>query len=95
MELSSLTPVFATLGLRMPKEQAMPFQIVMDHSGDSRYEFSVDDAQSLARAESRFEQLVGQGYIAAARENPGQARRLKAFDPKAEETLFFPRLVGG
>jgi hypothetical protein len=26
---------------------------------------------------------------------PGEVARINSFDPKAEETLFFPRLVGG
>lgn len=73
----------------------MPCQIVMDHSGDRRHDFSADDAQSVARAEERFKQLTGDGFIAAARIGPGEARRLTVFDPTAEETLFFPRLVGG
>jgi hypothetical protein len=35
------------------------------------------------------------GFIAAERTEQGQSRRVKSFDPSAEETLFFPRLVGG
>jgi hypothetical protein len=67
----------------------------MDHSGDTRHEFNVDDAASVARAERRFKQLIGKGFTAAVRVSPGQARRVSAFDPRDEETLFFPRLVGG
>ena len=79
----------------MNEEQAVAYQIVMDHSGDSRHEFSVDDAESLARAERRFKELTGKGYTAAVRGGPGEVRRVSAFDPSAKETLFYPRLVGG
>jgi hypothetical protein len=73
----------------------MPAQIVMDHTGDRRHSFDVGDADALARAEERFMELTGQGFIAAVRTAPGETRRVKEFDLTAEETLFFPRLVGG
>jgi hypothetical protein len=79
-----------------PREGAkVPYQIVMDHSGDSRHEFRVDDAESLARAERRFKKLTGKGFTAAVRVGPGEVRRITTFDPVAQETLFFPRLIGG
>jgi hypothetical protein len=73
----------------------MATQIVMDHTGDRRHTFDNRDAEALAAAEQRFRELTGQGFIAATRTAPGETRRVKAFDPTAEETLFFPRLVGG
>lgn len=73
----------------------MATQIIMDHSGDSRHQFSLQDKEAVAAAERRFRQLTGQGFIAAVRTGPGQSRRVTSFDPTAEETLFFPRLVGG
>jgi tetrahydromethanopterin S-methyltransferase subunit H len=69
--------------------------MVMDHTGDSRHVFDRNDAAALARAEERFKDLTGRGFTAAVREGEGQSRLIKAFDPAAEETLFFPRLVGG
>jgi len=73
----------------------MAIQIVMDHSGDTRHEFDVSDAKALREAEARFEQLVGAGFTAANRNQSGEPELLRKFDPAAEETLFFPRLVGG
>jgi hypothetical protein len=73
----------------------MATQIVMDHSGDSRHDFSRNDPRTLADAERRFKELTGKGFIAAVRAGPGEVTRISAFDPTAEETLFFPRLVGG
>ena len=73
----------------------MATQIVMDHTGDSRHHFDPKDAEAVAKAERRFKELTESGFIAAERVSAGQSRRVKSFNPAAEETLFFPRLVGG
>ena len=73
----------------------MATHIVMDHSGDSRHRFDPRDAEALAEAERRFKQLTDAGFTAAVRTAAGESRRVSAFDPTAEETLFFPRLIGG
>jgi hypothetical protein len=73
----------------------MATQIVMDHSGDTRHWFDQQDNESLLRAEERFRQLTELGYTAAVRNAAGDPMVTRIFDPKADETLFFPRLVGG
>jgi hypothetical protein len=73
----------------------MATQIVMDHTGDTRHKFDANDIQALAEAEQRFKSLTGQGFTAATRDVSGMVNLTRYFDPKAEETLFFPRLVGG
>ena len=73
----------------------MATQIVMDHTGDSRHSFDPRDVEAVAKAERRFKELMDAGYIAAVRTATGESRRAGSFDPDAEETLFFPRLVGG
>jgi hypothetical protein len=73
----------------------MATQIVMDHSGDSRHFFDTSDADALAEAERLFLEFTSKGYTAAVRTSPGEVTRITTFDPAAEETLFFPRLVGG
>ena len=73
----------------------MAFQIVMDRTGDSRHHFDPNDAQEAAKAERRFYELTNTGFTAAARTGPGQVSQIRSFDPSAEETVFFPRLVGG
>ena len=73
----------------------MPTQIVMNHNGDTRYHFDARNAEALAEAEKRFKQLTGEGFTAAVRTNPGEVIKINSFNPKAEETVFFPRLVGG
>lgn len=67
----------------------------MDHTGDSRTYFDARDAQARSNAEARFKKLVARGFTAAVRTQAGEVTRVTAFDPHAEETLFFPRLVGG
>jgi len=64
-------------------------------SGDGRHVFNPDDAQDLAKAEQRFYELTKVGFTAAVRTGPGQVLQIRSFDPNAEETVFFPALVGG
>ena len=73
----------------------MATQIVMDRSGDTRHYFDVRDKKALRDAEFRFKALTGAGFTAAVRNAEGDASVIRSFDPNAEETLFFPRLVGG
>jgi hypothetical protein len=73
----------------------MSIQIVMDRSGDTRHAFDNKDHAELALAEKRFLELTGAGFTAAARSGLGEARVIRSFDPTVDETLFFPRLVGG
>lgn len=73
----------------------MASHIVMDHSGDTRHLFDANDAEALARAERRFRALTGRGFTAAVRDDSGQITVTHSFDPTAQETLFYPRLVGG
>jgi len=73
----------------------MATQIVMDHTGDARHCFNPDDVRALAKAEERFKELTGLGFTAAIRTSSGEVSKIRSFDPTAEETLFFPRLVGG
>jgi protein-disulfide isomerase-like protein with CxxC motif len=73
----------------------MRTQIVMDHTGDTRHQFDPADADAVAEAKRRFQELTGVGFTAATRLSDGKSKVLKSFDPTAEETLFIPRLQGG
>jgi Na+-transporting NADH:ubiquinone oxidoreductase subunit NqrA len=73
----------------------MAIQIVMDRTGDSRHRFDRNDAQELAKAEQRFREVTNEGFTAAVRTGPSQVSQIRSFDPLTEETIFFPRLVGG
>src|SRR3954469_25083447 len=73
----------------------MPSQIVMDRTGDTRHIFDNQDRAEVAKAEQRFRELTSVGFTAAVRSGLGEQRIIRSFDPTAEETLFYPRLVGG
>jgi hypothetical protein len=73
----------------------MATQIVMDQMGDTRHEFDPRNAEAVARAEHRFRELTGAGFTAAVRTGSGEVSQIRSFDPTVQETLFFPRLVGG
>ena len=73
----------------------MAKQIVMDATGDTKYEFNPADAAALKDAERRFKELTGAGFIAAVRTGRGQSELIRDFNSTAEETVFFPRLKGG
>ncbi|MGE9007888.1 hypothetical protein ACO2JO_04865 [Leptospira interrogans] len=73
----------------------MATQIVMDHTGDSRHYFDADDTKALSNAEERFNALTSAGFTAAVRDAAGDVTVTRSFDPTAEETLFYPRLIGG
>jgi hypothetical protein len=73
----------------------MAMQIVMDHTGDTRHCFNSEDVQELMEAEKRFSELTKAGFTAAIRTASGEVTKIHSFEPTAEETLFFPRLVGG
>jgi hypothetical protein len=73
----------------------MATQIVIDHTGDTRHNFDPTDTKAVLKAEERFKKLTGRGFTAAVRNASGEVAVTRTFDPKAEETLFVPRLVGG
>jgi hypothetical protein len=74
---------------------AMATQIVMNHTGDARYHFDAEDVRAVLKAEDRFKELTRVGFTPAVRTSSGEVAVTRTFDPTAEETLFFPRLVGG
>jgi hypothetical protein len=74
----------------------MGVQIVMDRTGDTRHEFDKTDAEALARAERRFQELTGKGFRAVALGKDGSPGALmRNFDPNVEQSLFIPQLQGG
>ena len=73
----------------------MATQIAMDQTGDTRHHFNRHDTEALSKAEKRFASLTSAGFTAAVRDAAGKATVPRSFDSTAEETLFFPRLVGG
>jgi hypothetical protein len=73
----------------------MATHVVMDQTGDTRHWFDPNDTEALSKAEKRFKSLTTVGYTAAVRDAAGKATVTRSFDPTTEETVFYPRLVGG
>ena len=73
----------------------MATHIVMDRTGDTRHNFDAKNADAILKAEERFMELTSAGFTAAVRTGSGEVIVKRTFDPNADETLFFPRLVGG
>jgi len=73
----------------------MSVQIIMDRTGESRFEFDPADEAAVAKATERFKELTGLGYTAAEKTGQGTSRKVTEFEPTATEVLFMPRLVGG
>ena len=49
----------------------MSVQIVLDRSGDTRYEFDPSTPEALIGAEMRFRELTGKGFTAVALREQG------------------------
>jgi hypothetical protein len=75
--------------------RAMPLQIIMDATGDTRHSFDLTDDTAVADAERRFRMLTEKGYRAVRLAAGQTGVMLKKFDPTADETLFIPALQGG
>lgn len=74
----------------------MHIQRVLDRTGDSPHEFDPADQISVDKAERRFKELTGSGFLAfAAHPGGGDNRLLRKFDPNVAETVFTPQRAGG
>lgn len=76
----------------------MPVQIVPSReTGDTRFDFKVDNEAEVKKAMERFDDLVkNQKRTAVALGQNGQDDRIiRAFDPNVEQTVFLPALRGG
>jgi hypothetical protein len=71
----------------------MRFQIA-DHTGHSTLDFA-RDAEGIAAAEHKFNELVRGGHAAFAKTGTNQGRKVGALDPNADTHLFMPPLQGG
>jgi hypothetical protein len=72
----------------------MAMEIVKDHAGDDKHQFDADDIKALAAAGRRLKKLAFAGS-AAVRTSAGETKVTRTFVTTAQQTLFYPRLVGG
>lgn len=72
----------------------MPKHTVMDRTGDTVHEFDSADVEAVMKAEERFKELTGLGFMAAKTIENGRHEQIREFDPEAN-TIFVPALQGG
>jgi len=65
---------------------------ILNHSGDLEQTWENEGEAQIA--ETKYQEMVAQGYQAFALED-GVATRLDSFDKEQEEVILVPRLYGG
>ena len=71
---------------------------IMDATGHSDVlEYDRTDAQELAKAMERFNEIMSEGGRTAATRQSGSGdyKATRSFDPTADETLFLSPMQGG
>lgn len=69
---------------------------VLDKTGDTRIQWDKANAEEVAAALARFNELRVQGFAAYRVDASGQGSEvLHAFDREAERIIFRPPMVGG
>jgi hypothetical protein len=71
---------------------------ILDHTGDTTIAWSVDDPESIAKAERVFDRLARERKIPFARgagAPANEAERIRTFDPTADEILWVRPVAGG
>jgi hypothetical protein len=71
------------------------FKFMTPREGHEEFKFDKSNTVELAKAERRFNELVGKGFIAAELIPGGNQRKLREFDPNVEDTVFHAHLQGG
>ena len=67
---------------------------VPDHTGHKEYDFT-PNSPAAKRAEKIFNRLMDKGYLGGKRMADGSLKKIRKFDPTAEEIFVHRRLVGG
>ena len=71
---------------------------ILDETGDTTITWAVDDPATIAEAERVFDRLVAEAKIPFARpagSPAGEAEKISAFDPNAEEIVWVRPVAGG
>ena len=71
---------------------------IIDETGDTTITWATDDPIAIAEAEAVFARLVAQRKIPFARAAgapAGEAEKIRAFDPSAEEIVWVRPIAGG
>ncbi len=69
---------------------------IMSREGDTVVTWDPEVETSTKNAETKFDELLGQGFAMFAVEAPGaKPDQVRKFDPKAFEIVAVPQLQGG
>jgi hypothetical protein len=64
------------------------------YTGHKEYDFT-PNSPAAKRAEKIFNKLMNKGYVGGKRMADGSLKKIRKFDPTAEEILVHRQLVGG
>jgi transcriptional regulator with XRE-family HTH domain len=73
----------------------MPILSVLDHTGDSTFEFDAKNADAVAEARKRFKELAHKGFVAFERHADGRQQITRELNLTAEETVFISPMLAG
>lgn len=69
---------------------------ILDETGDTRMQWDQANPAEVAKAEARFKELRGKGYLAYKVNKKGDAGEvIDTFDASAERIILHSQLVGG
>lgn len=69
---------------------------VMDHTGDTKMQWSPDNPDEVKVAKDTFDKLRKKGYLAYTVRNDGEKGEvIREFDKTAGRIIMAPQLVGG
>ena len=70
--------------------------IILDHTGDTKLIWDVDNADEVDAAKATFDKLRKKGYVAySVNKKQDKGEVLTEFDPHIEKMILAPQLKGG
>ena len=69
---------------------------IMDHTGDTKTIWDVDNPDEVAAAKAQFDALKKKGYLAySVKENGKKGELVTSFDAQAGKIIMSPPMAGG
>jgi len=71
--------------------------IMLDKTGDSRMQWDRDNPEEVTKAEARFKELKGKGYLAysVGKKGDREGEVINKFDPSLERIIMHSPMQGG
>jgi hypothetical protein len=86
--------IYTKVNYTLSQEATMAKLCVPDHTGHKEYDFT-PNSPAAKRAEKIFNRLMDKGYLGGKRMADGSLKKIRKFDPTAEEIFVHRHLVGG